>query len=198
MFNNDFCIKYKQEFKKKIFIWNWASCPQIFYWRAIQRIWHWCSFCKPAILLIKCISNSSVVSSKILKNWKYQTLLTCLSRITFHPPSSIQFSLPPDCHLMICNDCGLAAGSCRVQNILSLSNNGNIIQQWPSAVTCAVLRWDCLDSLKLEVEQCPRYLPPPPHLFVIDKSCWTVWTFNCVLGWCWSCYNSCTHIYRDN
>ena len=126
------------------------------------------------------------MSSKILKVWKYQTLLTCLSRITFHPPSSIQFSLPPDCHLMICNDCGLAAGSCRVQNILSLSNNGNIIQQRPSAVTCAVLRWDCLDSLKLEVEQCPSYLPPPPHLFVIDKSCWTVWTFNCVLGWCWS------------
>ena len=142
-----------------------------------------------AILFISCIFNSVSKDSFIVKALVYQSSLTCLRRITFHPPSSIQFSLPPDCHLMICNDCGLAAGSCRIQNILSLSNNGNIIHWWPveapSAVTFAILRWDCLDSLKLEVEQCPIYLPPPPHLFVIDKSCWTVWTFNCVLGCCW-------------
>ena len=80
-----------------------------------------------AILFISCIFNSVSKDSFIVKALVYQSSLTCLRRITFHPPSSIQFSLPPDCHLMICNDCGLAAGSCRIQNILSLSNNGNII-----------------------------------------------------------------------
>ena len=90
-----------------------------------------------AILFISCIFNSVSKDSFIVKALVYQSSLTCLRRITFHPPSSIQFSLPPDCHLMICNDCGLAAGSCRIQNILSLSNNGNIIHWWPVVAQCS-------------------------------------------------------------